>query len=426
MPWLVKNMKRPKVGEKRSRDTNYEPDLAAISEKFPVPNHPTTREIQVVLEIVAEKGPKAKMPELMLLKEEAFRQIAPPQSSIYVNNAIMPDAKLSSHDSAALQTLLQTLQWNGLNHPVTALPNTSHQQVNAASTAAVRPAPSTAALNDLLQTLQWNGLNHPVAALPNTSHQQVNAAASAAAVRPAPSTATLNDLLQTLQRNGLEEHRQANAASAAAVCPATSAATSNDLLVAKMPPASAPAPSTDLLSNLLLHAFQQNSNTGSMPPIPNTYQQLSPQSSCQRISSASSFASNPPHAIGVSALSISKNIHQYLNQNSQASAPTYTSTPSSASSTTSMNHHCLQQYLNQNTLPDYTNGAYGFAARAVNQNALAEYTKSMNDFVAPTSQPSGSSHVGQLQNAAQTLTESQLKGMTTDQLKLLLSQINKS
>ncbi|KAL3783727.1 hypothetical protein ACHAWO_008375 [Cyclotella atomus] len=49
MPWLCKKMRRPKVGEKKSISLDHEPDLRMISQAFPVPNLPMTREIQVVL-----------------------------------------------------------------------------------------------------------------------------------------------------------------------------------------------------------------------------------------------------------------------------------------------------------------------------------------------------------------------------------------
>ena len=362
MPWLVKNMKRPKVGEKKTRDANFEPDLAAISEKFPVPNHPITREIQVVMETI-NKGPKAKMPELMLLRADEIGQMAPSQGSIAVDNATMPVAQPLSQDSTALRTLLQSLQQNGFNHPVTALLNTPHQQVNAVPTAAARPAQSTATLNDVL--------------------------------------------------------------------------------VAQKPPA--PAPSTDLLSNLLLHAIQQNINSGSMPQLPNTYQQPNSQASYQNIiSSAASFASKPSLSSTASTLSLNQN----FNQNARASALSDASTTSSTSSTMSLSQpNYIQQYLNQNALAGLLNNPNGFAAPAMNQNASAGYMKSLNSFTAPalnqnalanfakclnglaapSVQNSGNVHVGQgMRNTTQVLTESQLKGMSIGQLQLLLNLVNKS
>jgi hypothetical protein len=61
MPWLVKKMRRPKVNEKKSIPPEQEPGFAAISDEFPVPDRPRSREI-LVLQRVMEKGAKARMP----------------------------------------------------------------------------------------------------------------------------------------------------------------------------------------------------------------------------------------------------------------------------------------------------------------------------------------------------------------------------
>lgn len=50
----------------------YEPDLKAISAQFPLPNHPISREIQVVLETI-ESGPKARMPFNWIVDEDLLR-----------------------------------------------------------------------------------------------------------------------------------------------------------------------------------------------------------------------------------------------------------------------------------------------------------------------------------------------------------------
>ncbi|KAL3788500.1 hypothetical protein HJC23_006538 [Cyclotella cryptica] len=68
LPWLCKKMRRPKVGEKKKSPVQYEPDLVAISKIFPLPTTSTTREIQIVLEVI-KKGPKAKIPANWLSDE---------------------------------------------------------------------------------------------------------------------------------------------------------------------------------------------------------------------------------------------------------------------------------------------------------------------------------------------------------------------
>ncbi|KAL3775995.1 hypothetical protein HJC23_006772 [Cyclotella cryptica] len=79
MPWLVKKMRRPKTGEKKSQNPDHEPDLHAISREFPVPLRPTCREIQVVLHTI-EKGPRARMP--VHWGAEALPPAASPHASI--------------------------------------------------------------------------------------------------------------------------------------------------------------------------------------------------------------------------------------------------------------------------------------------------------------------------------------------------------
>ncbi|KAL3774439.1 hypothetical protein HJC23_010791 [Cyclotella cryptica] len=72
MPWLCKKMRRPKIGEKMDIPPEYEPDLKAISAEFPLPDHPISREIQVVLETI-ESGPKARMPFNWFVEEDLIR-----------------------------------------------------------------------------------------------------------------------------------------------------------------------------------------------------------------------------------------------------------------------------------------------------------------------------------------------------------------
>jgi hypothetical protein len=53
-------MKRPKIGKKLNIQMEHEPNLVAISAKFPVPYFPVSREIILVAETI-EHGPRVKM-----------------------------------------------------------------------------------------------------------------------------------------------------------------------------------------------------------------------------------------------------------------------------------------------------------------------------------------------------------------------------
>ena len=83
--------------------------------------------------------------------------------------------------------------------------------------------------------------------------------------------------------------------------------------------------------------------------------------------------------------------------------------------------------MNQNASAGYMKSLNSFTAPALNQNALANFAKCLNGLAAPSVQNSGNVHVGQgMRNTTQVLTESQLKGMSIDQLQLLLNLVNKS
>ncbi|KAL7481377.1 hypothetical protein ACHAW6_007061 [Cyclotella cf. meneghiniana] len=85
LPWLCKKMRRPKVGEKKKSPVQYEPDLVAISKMFPLPTTSTTREIQIVLEVI-KKGPKAKIPSNWLTDEPPDPNQAENQSNLTVTD----------------------------------------------------------------------------------------------------------------------------------------------------------------------------------------------------------------------------------------------------------------------------------------------------------------------------------------------------
>jgi len=61
LPHLCKEMKRPGVSEKMAADPDHEPDLAKISEQFPVPLRPTNEQ-STLLHCTLHGGPKARMP----------------------------------------------------------------------------------------------------------------------------------------------------------------------------------------------------------------------------------------------------------------------------------------------------------------------------------------------------------------------------
>jgi len=61
LPHLCKEMKRPGVAKKLPADPDHEPDLAKISELYPVPLEPADKEA-ILLPCVLQGGPKARMP----------------------------------------------------------------------------------------------------------------------------------------------------------------------------------------------------------------------------------------------------------------------------------------------------------------------------------------------------------------------------
>lgn len=77
MPWLCKQMRRPKVAEKKAVDPAMEPDLAAISRERPVRDEPPTREV-LVLRKTIDLGPRARMPVLWDTGESSEERRAGP------------------------------------------------------------------------------------------------------------------------------------------------------------------------------------------------------------------------------------------------------------------------------------------------------------------------------------------------------------
>jgi hypothetical protein len=135
----------------------YEPDLAAISEERPVRTHPITREIRVVLQTM-RLGPKAKMPEHMLLEGEEFGAFSPPAGAFAFGNDLnnapqlqQPQANAAAQVSAeegALQKLLRSVQQNNANQSFAAGQVTAEED----------------ALQKLLRSVQQNNSNQSLAA----------------------------------------------------------------------------------------------------------------------------------------------------------------------------------------------------------------------------------------------------------------------
>lgn len=164
--------------------------MAAISKEFPVPYHPLTREIRVVLATI-KKGPKAKMPEHLLLEGEDFGPLPITQGLIAPNTHLKPVAQPEHHPimtnvaatvaaarqptfsagaSTALQNLIQSVQTNATN-PLAALLNIQHATAPLPPAPAPAPGADVAFNNILLQALQQNNFVRSTEALPTVYHQ---------------------------------------------------------------------------------------------------------------------------------------------------------------------------------------------------------------------------------------------------------------
>lgn len=204
----------------------YEPDLAAISEERPVRTHPITREIRVVLHTM-RLGPKAKMPEHMLLEGEEFGAFSPPAGAFAFGNDLnnapqlqQPQANAAAQVSAeegALQKLLRSVQQNNANQSFAAGQVTAEED----------------ALQKLLRSVQQNNSNQSLAA------GQVSAE---------------EDALQKLFRSVQQNNSNQSLAAALLMSQLKAAA-------ALVPQAQAPAPSADLLNTLVLQALQNQQNS---------------------------------------------------------------------------------------------------------------------------------------------------------------------
>jgi len=62
LPYLIKNMRRPRVAKKVQIDSEHEPDLALISDLHPLSETALTPDVIAILNCILKNGPKARMP----------------------------------------------------------------------------------------------------------------------------------------------------------------------------------------------------------------------------------------------------------------------------------------------------------------------------------------------------------------------------
>jgi hypothetical protein len=184
MPWLVKKMRRPKRGEKKTLPKEYEPDLVAINKEFPLPNYPESLEVQAVLKTI-KKGAKAPMPEHWYIEtpidnlgveDNQARQLqqslkdptAPPEADARERQRSQP------LDSATLAHALASFQHNGAAKPTDADTNANARAFYEAAdlNALLRSLAAAAASQHTQSTVQAPGSNYllpPAVAMPVAS-----------------------------------------------------------------------------------------------------------------------------------------------------------------------------------------------------------------------------------------------------------------
>lgn len=125
LPHLCKGMKRPGVAEKVAVDPEHEPDLAKISEMYPVPLKPADEET-IMLPCILQNGPKARMTVQSL---SSIANAAAPQQPQDRNNI----QALSPYDHESLASFQQALGGGTPSHNAPAPTPQNHQLKPGAS-----------------------------------------------------------------------------------------------------------------------------------------------------------------------------------------------------------------------------------------------------------------------------------------------------
>lgn len=167
LPHLCKEMKRPGVAKKLPADPEHEPDLAKISELYPVPLEPADKEA-ILLPCVLQGGPKARMPIYSGLSSSTTGtattlKMAPEESKkVTAANMVKPQApQWTPRDQEVYQSFGQSLGMNSAPQmPAAPKPQPAPVQPQAAaphhgfqlpanSAAAPKPVSTLSAANNL-------------------------------------------------------------------------------------------------------------------------------------------------------------------------------------------------------------------------------------------------------------------------------------
>eukprot|EP00804_Cyclotella_cryptica_P004774 CCRYP_004865-RA/>CCRYP_004865-RA protein AED:0.11 eAED:0.11 QI:111/1/1/1/1/1/2/92/605 len=317
MPWLCKQMKRPKVGEKISICPRHEPDLVAISKDFPVPNYPMTREIKVVMATMA-RGPKAKVPEQWFLEGEDSNPNLPlPNSCPAPVPVLYDDSDEEKKPAARLDRHL---------YPSSVLASATR---TAAAVTSAQPMASsgTNALNDFIRSLQQRETVGSMSDSSSTRHVNIPAAAPL-------SPLSIQNLLKSLQQSdSLGSMASKPYTHYSVPAPAPQSSTSIQDLLRSLPhrrsvgsttdirntfQVSVPAatPSSSSLVQSMLQSLQQSGSLGSMTRMPRIHQSSVPVAAPLSSSSIQTFL----HGLQMSDHVGSMTARQYDNQRNHAGA----------------------------------------------------------------------------------------------------------